>query len=816
MRRITVVSALLFVFWAPLSAQRAADTPSIRDKVAGMRQLEGFFNLYWEEKAEKMWLEIDKWNIEFLYAAQTPSNIEGRNRGNYGNSSVVRFERHGSKVLLTKSNYAYRANSSDPLEREAVNLAFTPPAIFGFRVAAEEGDRVLVDATDFFVRDAQGLGAGGVDRNRSAFYWPRTKNFPKNTEVELVITYNGAISSGAVVPGRPGAPAESTAAAGTGTTIRVHHSIVELPDHHYRTRQNDPRLAINGTSFLDFASPFRDPIRSQYLVRFRLIKKDPTAAISEPVKPIVYYIDSAAPEPIRSALVEGASWWNQAYEAAGFKNAFQAKVLPPDVDPMDLRYNVILWMDRPNRGWSSGGQVTDPRTGEIISGRVWLDAQRIRQDFLIGSSLKPLYGAKEPDTRDIEEMALARIRQLSAHEVGHTLGYGHNYGSSAWGRASVMDYPHPLIKIKEDGTLDFSEAYAVGIGEWDKVWVKYSHTQFPEGTDENEALDKIVNDSIAKGMYCLSDSGDGSMHPHVHDWDNGADSLAELERVLKIRQIALKNFSEKSIPPRTALARLEEVLVPAYLFHRYQTQAAGKSIGGINYRIAVRGDAQKPIEMVPADVQRKALDLVLNTVSEDVLALPEHILKLIPPRTGVTGGEVFPRRTAGSFDPLSAAETAAHLSMALVFNPARAARLINNRIVDENLPTLQEVIDTTLTRTWKTNPPVGPYKSEIHRVVNTVALYHLMALATSPLSSTQVSAIASLKIDQLKGWLKGRIGAISDESQSAHFQFAVAQIERYQADPTQFVIPVPQATPPGAPIGTIEYLLPGMVWEEDR
>ena len=413
-------------------------------------------------------------------------------------------------------------------------------------------------------------------------------------------------------------------------------------------------------------------------------------------------------------------------------------------------------------------------------------------------------------------MALARIRQLSAHEVGHTLGYGHNYASSAWGRASVMDYPHPLIKIKDNGALDFSDAYAVGIGEWDKVWVKSSHTQFPEGTNEDVALDKIVDEAIAKGMYCLSDSGDSSMHPYVHDWDNGADALAELERVLRIRQIGLASFTEKSVPVRTALARLEEVLVPLYLFHRYQTQAAAKSIGGINYRIAVRGDSQKPFEMVPADVQRKALDLVLRTVSEDTLALPDQILRLIPPRTGVRGGEVFPRKTAGSFDPISVAETAANVTMALIFNPARAARLINNRIYDESLPTVQEVIDTTLARTWKASPPPGAYRSEIHRAVDNVALYHLMILATDPQSPAQAAAIAFSKIDQLRRWLEERVPSVTDEPQRAHFQYTVALIQRYQADPAKFVVPAPQPTPPGAPIGTAEYWLPGMVWEGER
>ncbi len=770
---------LLFIGSAQAAQQPAgAGLPSITEKTAGMQKFEGYFNLYWEEKAEKMWLEIERWKTEFLYVTSIPSSIEGRDRGAWNGGWVVQFERTGSKVFLTRSNYGFRALGDNPVEQRAVAEAYTSAVVFGFRVAAEEGDRVLVDATDFFVRDAQNLGLGGLDKNRSAFYWSRTRSFPKNTEVELTLTFNER----------------------GGTSIRLHHSMVELPDSRFQPRRYDPRAGVQGIDFLDYATPFSEPIRRSYSCRFRLFKKDPGSPVSDPVQPIVYYVDPTVPEPIQSALVEGASWWNQAFEAIGFRNAFQVKVLPAEADPMDLRYNMILWIHRPTRGWSSGASVRDPRTGEIICGRVYLGSQRIRQDFMIASGLKPLYG-DPADPREAEELALLRIRQLSAHEVGHTLGFNHNYAASVMGRASVMDYPHPYIGIREDGTLDFSDAYTRGIGEWDKVFIAFAYSHFPDGTDENAALNKILDDAHARGMYLLNDVGAGSASPYTHQWDHGADALAELERVMQIRQIALDNFSEKNIPVGTPMARLEEVLVPIYLFHRYQTEAASKSVGGVDYRMAVRGDGQKTVEVVAPATQRRALDLVLDTVMPEALALPRHLIQLIPPRSGLRGGEVFPRRTDPTFDPLSAAETAANLTLTLLLDRNRAARLLSNRALDENCPTLEEVVDAILSRTWKADPAADSYHAEIQRVVDSVALYRLMALAADPEAVTQVRAVAAYKLDQLKWWLQSP-DAASREAHRALFHFAAAEIERFQADPAKFVIPQPAVAPPGAPIGS--------------
>ena len=189
--------------------------------------------------------------------------------------------------------------------------------------------------------------------------------------------------------GEAGKLVAQTAASGQAVTLRLRHSLVDLPplDGRFKPRKADPRVGMFTVDFYDFATPFLEPVERQWITRHRLIKKDPSAAVSDPVEPIVYYVDPGAPEPIRQALVEGASWWSSAFEAAGFSNAFRVEVLPADADPMDLRYNMIHWVHRSTRGWSYGTMVVDPRTGEILKGRVTLDSLRGRQDALIGAGL---------------------------------------------------------------------------------------------------------------------------------------------------------------------------------------------------------------------------------------------------------------------------------------------------------------------------------------------------------------------------------------------------------------------------------------------
>ncbi|PYS28355.1 MAG: peptidase, partial [Acidobacteria bacterium] len=467
MKRFGILLTLSVLLCAGLSAQvrsgsDAPKTATIPEKVAPMQKFPGYFPFYWDAKAGKIWLEIDKWNSEFLYVESLPSGIGsndiGLDRGQLGQSHIVRFERTGPRVLLIASNEAFRANSDNADERRAVKDAFAESVVWGFDVAAEEGNRALVDATAFYLRDVHGIpgtlqrnqqGQFRLDPTRCAFYLANTKNFPKNTEVETTLTFTTEGEAGPLV--------RSVTPVPQAITVREHVSFVELPPPGFKPRVNDPRSGYFGIQYMDFATPISEPIVKRYIDHHRLQKKDPSAAISEPVRPIVYYVDRGAPEPVRSALVEGAGWWNQAFEAAGYRNAFRVEVMPPDADPMDVRYNVIQWVHRSTRGWSYGSSVTDPRTGEIIQGRVSLGSLRDRQDFMIAEGLLAPYGKDKSQVAKImEQIVLARLRQLAAHEVGHTLGLQHNFAASTTNRASVMDYPAPLVKLGADGLPDIS------------------------------------------------------------------------------------------------------------------------------------------------------------------------------------------------------------------------------------------------------------------------------------------------------------------------------------------------------------------------
>ena len=800
---------------APLvHARPDADAPAtIAAKTAGAQKLSGYFNLYWDAKQGKLWLEIDKWSTEFLYQSSLPagigSNDIGLDRGQLGATRIVRFERSGTKVLLIQSNLDYRAVSNDPDERRAVRDSFAESALWGFTVAAEENGRALVDATDFFLRDAHHVpealrrakqGSYRLDATRCALYLPRTKNFPLNTEVEATLTFAGD---------EPGPWVRQVTPSPESITVREHHSFVQLPPPGYKPRVYDPRSSFFGISYMDYATPVSEPIVKRFIARHRLEKKDPAAAVSEAVQPIVYYLDRGAPEPIRSALLEGARWWNQAFEAAGYKNAFRVELLPEDADPMDLRYNVIQWVHRSTRGWSYGEGVTDPRTGEIIKGQVSLGSLRVRQDYLIAEGLLAPYEKGKPVSPKMQEMALARLRQLAAHEVGHTLGLVHNYSASTVNRSSVMDYPPPLITLGADGVPDVSQAYATGIGEWDKVSITWGYQDFAPGIDEHAALNKILSDAFGRRLRYLTDQDarpPGSSSSLAHLWDSGANAIDELDRLMKVRAAALRRFGENNIREGAPLATIEDVLVPIYMLHRYQVEAASKFVGGMDYTFALRGDGETPTRIVPAAEQRRALAAVLATLKPDALALPEPLLQMIPPRPPdyERGREDFKIRTSPAFDALAPAESAAQHTLQFLFNPERAARLVEFHARDAANPGFEEVLDAILAATWKSPHAGATYPAEIARVVDNVALYDLMVLAANEKAPDQVRAIASLKLDELKSLLVSPQGASSDTEQRAHRFYAAQQIEQFQRDPKRLDLTPPSEPPDGPPIGADE------------
>jgi hypothetical protein len=814
------------------AAQGGGRIPPIEDRVTGMQKLDGYFPLYWDERTGSLFLEIPRFNAEFLFAgglaAGLGSNDIGLDRGQEGGGRLVSFQRVGPKVFLVQPQESFRSSSANPAERKSVEDSFAKSILYGFTVAAESNGHVLVDATEFFVRDGQGAGTAlrpgtyRVDRTRSAVYMERTKAFPKNTEVEVTLTFSNEAAGGGRGGGGPaGGPPAIGAVGGAGggggrggglfsgtvasvtpsaeaVTLREHYSLVELPDGNYTPREDDPRAGYGGLTYVDYSVPIGEPMTKRFVRRHRIVKKDLNAEMSEPVKPIEYWVDSGAPEDVKKALVEGASWWNQAFEAAGFRNGFKVAVLPPDADPMDIRYNMINWVHRSTRGWSTGGSVADPRTGEIIKGTVTLGSLRDRQDYMIFEGLLSPYllGNERPEI--LYQTALARIRQLAAHEVGHTLGLGHNYYDSTKGWISVMDYPHPQETLKDDGSIDLSHAYEARIGDWDKVAINYGYRQLPKG-DEAPALARILDEAWAKDLRYMTNQ-DTDAHPKVDQWSNGVNQADELNRLMKIRRAALNKLGEHTIRNGAPMATIEEPFVPIYMYHRYSVESAASMVAGIDYIYAMRGDKRTPMKWEPATDQRKALDALANTLKPSELTVPKQILELITPRPPGFGRhrELFPRTTGDGFDPLSPAVVASDTTLGFVLEFARAARMVAQHALDPTLPGLEEVIDR-LTKAVFDAQVASPYEAEVRRSEERVLVDRVTWLATAA-PNGQVRAIASLKLSKLAARLRN--ASPENESEAAQNALLASDIKRFLERPAETTKMIaPDAAPPGAPIG---------------
>jgi hypothetical protein len=805
-----IVVCLVFIS-ALSTAGEIENAKPIAGFTADMQHKTGFFDFYYQIETDKVFLKIDTFEQPFLFQSSMPqglgSNDIGLDRGQLGETRLVKFERYGNKVLLKQLNTQYRASSSNVAEQASIDEAFADSVIAGFPIVASDGDRVVIDYTEFLFSDIHQIsqrltstkqGSYKVDPQRSGVFLNRSKAFPDNTELEALVTFGGS---------KPGQYVNQVTPDPISISVHLHHSLVKLPDTDYQPRKFVPFSGFWSLGYQDYSVPIEDSMTKQFIPRHRLNKKQPNAAMSEALEPIVYYLDPGIPEPVMSALKDGALWWDQAFSAIGYKNAFQVKVLPAGADPMDVRYNVIQWVHRATRGWSYGSSVIDPRSGEIIKGHVTLGSLRVKQDYLIALGLTSPFsadgaGANSPadDQVDIskqKDMALARIRQLSAHEVGHTIGIAHNFAASEYGRESVMDYPHPLVSVI-DGKISLDNAYDVGMGEWDKYVVAYGYQEYPDANTEQQALNRLVVDARAKNYRYQSDPDarqSNAANAEGHLWDNGADPVSELSRISEVRQVAMANFGLKTIKTGATLSSLEEAFAPIYLLHRYQLDAVAKIIGGVSYEYESKGDYSnaKGVEVISAKRQKDALAAMLNTLQSDFLSIPSSLAQLITPKAygESRNRESFKGRTGHTFDPISAAESAAGYSLNLMLKAERLNRIAQQQEQLKGAPNLTYLLTELFNKSIKDG--IDKDHPQLSKRVNYLVLDQVVKAMQQENLAPEVRGEIELQLIDLHKWLKNK-------TRNAHNEVMARQLEQYWRLgkwQSQFTL---KPLPPGSPI----------------
>ncbi len=778
--------------------------------VENKKKFTGFFDFYYEPSSDKILLEVDKIDYEFLYVPSLSSGIGsndiGLDRGQLGRERIVKFIKRGNKLLLIEPNSYYRSSSNNQNEIRSIEQAFAKSILYGFEIKDHQNDIFTIDFTPFLLEDRHGVadrlrrtgqGNYSVNKSSSAIELSNTKGFPNNIEFESLLTFSGK-SEGKWI--------QSVAPDSNNVTVIQHHSFVKLPDDNYKPRSFDPRSGAISVSYMDYSSPIDEKILKKNIIRHRLEKKFPENEKSEAIRPIVYYLDPGTPEPIRSALIDGAMWWNEAFESIGFIDAFQVKILPENADPMDCRYNVIQWVHRSTRGWSYGSNVSDPRTGEIIKGHVSLGSLRVRQDYLIAQSLiQNPYLAE--NKKKVLEMSLARIRQLSAHEVGHTLGFAHNFSSSTKQRSSVMDYPHPLIKIKDD-KINLDSAYAVGIGDWDKISVAYSYSEFKENQNEKNELNKILDKSYDDGYRFITDydaRSVGGAHVNAHLWDNSEDVTSGLDEIIKIRQKAIINFSKNNIPVGSTYSELEDAFVPIYFLHRYQTEAVVKLIGGLDYNYSLVGDGQLVVKTLDHETQLNALKSVLSTLDENFLTIPTEKLKLFPPRAYgfPRTRESFNSQMGVAFDPISAASTSSDMTLSLLLNHERLNR-VNLQSSMKTGISVNKIFES-LFKVLNDNLLLGEknYAAIVKDVVAENILKHFMNISVNDKYVSNVQANADYYLNEFYFNLQGKINKRNLKSRDKYYiNYLLKIIQDFKKSPEKFQLKNAPKIPDGSPIGS--------------
>ena len=786
--------------------QGPAVASSISARTAGMERRAGLIPIYLDDRQGRLFLEIPRDSMRvlafFLQSTGLGSNPIGIDRGANGPDHVARFDRNGDRVLVVFENWNYRGESQrEPGLATTVAESFPASTVAALPLLAVEGGRLLVDATDFIYRDwldvsgtlaQSNEGTYTLARDRSSVDRSFTKAFPDNTEIDVALTF--------AAQGRAGGTVSSIVPDGRAFTLRQHISFVQLPDAGYRPRPLDPRVGFFGITFKDYSQPIQGSLEQRWISRHRLERvnaNDPTSAFR---KPITYYIDPGIPEPLRTATVEGARFWEEAFNQAGLPGGFRVEMLPPGADPMDARYNAVLWVNRNERGWSFGGSQGDPRTGQIIKGVAHMDSHRNRTDYNIYAALMGAAPAAA-DTAFI----LARIRQVTAHEIGHTIGMAHNYIASTYERGSVMDYPAPRVRLNPAGEIDLKAAYDRGPGDYDVWAVRWAYGIFPAAT-ERDSLEAIAREGLKKGYLFLSDNDarpDFSSDPRTNLWDDAATEMDFLRHQADVRRVAMRRFGLANLRPGEPVALLLERFAPLYFFHRFAINSATKAIGGLEYSNAVVGDGQQATRPVSAARQRQALAALVAGLQPAELAIPDTVLTLLAPRAFSFGGsfvELFGTRTRPAFDELGAARTLAQMIVDGVLQRERAARVVQQSAYGDRPLTLAETIDALINGTWGGGAPASSKLAAIRRVTQRAVADRLITLAADSGAAPEVRAMAEYKIAELRSRARPQAGAGSVE-QRAHFASLLSDFTRWIERRELPALSPALRPPPGDPFG---------------